>query len=190
VEASLTLQNGSAVTVDTSSGTAKLSGWRHFVLTYDGQTAKIYVNGQLATSSTTAGGFIADNENAVILGNGGYQGYADEVHIYNRVLPVAEVVQRFNMVPNMKPNQPLVPRSDIADFVSGAVAVSTDSIGVSYNFKFQAIDLQADNLTYIIDWDYDLSNDTVSANTQTVSGVPSGQVVEARHSWTQVGRIT
>jgi len=113
---------------------------------------------------------------------------ADEVHIYNRVLPAAEVVQRFNMVPNMKPNQPLVPTGDSFDWVSGQIAQSTGSIAALYNFKFQAIDLQADDLTYIIDWDCDPSSPTyVSSNTRTINGIASGQLLEARNSWTQVG---
>lgn len=75
--------------------------WYHGVLTYDGSVAKIYVNGALVRSDTynkalsviSASSFIGKDRPS---GGEYFQGFIDEVRIYNRALSATEVLKLYN----------------------------------------------------------------------------------------------
>jgi len=75
----------------------------HVAATYDGSTAKIYVNGVLESSLSASGTSLAKSNAPVIIGGGGagcrasnggqieFDGLIDEVEIFNRALTEAEI---------------------------------------------------------------------------------------------------
>ncbi|MAZ62159.1 MAG: hypothetical protein CMB18_02535 [Euryarchaeota archaeon] len=73
--------------------------WNHVVATFDGTTAKIYLNGQLEASSTSVNsGLLSSNEPVYVgtrSGGGGVLSFLDasidEVRIYNRALSQSEI---------------------------------------------------------------------------------------------------
>ncbi|MDD5626263.1 MAG: DUF2341 domain-containing protein, partial [Patescibacteria group bacterium] len=89
-----------------SSTAINTTDWAHIVGTYDGVTAKIYVNGIL-TGSTTGAISIGTTSSNILLGNswgssiGGYgseenfYGKMDEVRLYNRALSLGEVTTQY-----------------------------------------------------------------------------------------------
>ncbi|MFA6146357.1 MAG: DUF2341 domain-containing protein [Patescibacteria group bacterium] len=90
------------------SSTAISTDWAHVVGTYDGITAKIYVNGVL-TGSTAATVTIATNTDNLLIGQslgsslggvsiGGednFYGKMDEVRLYNRALSLEEIITQY-----------------------------------------------------------------------------------------------
>jgi len=96
---------GGAWAIDMDSTTYVLPDvWYHVVSTYDGSVAKMYLNGDLKTTSATVSGAIVysglpnlffGKRNSV--GNEEYfSGKVDEVRIYNRVFELSEVVANYN----------------------------------------------------------------------------------------------
>lgn len=76
-----------------ASGTISDNTWHHFVGTYDGDTIRAYIDGSLM-DETPWSGTISDPGRALTFGNfnGWYwEGYLDEVRIYNNVLTDAEI---------------------------------------------------------------------------------------------------
>ncbi len=75
--------------------------WHHGVFTYDGTTARLYVDGSLATSSVAAYSLTGVNPGGKIGGGTGqawswFSGALDEIAIYRRVLPLSEIQGHFN----------------------------------------------------------------------------------------------
>ena len=72
-----------------------LNQWTHLVSTYDGQYQRLYVNGvEVAKSAQTS--LIQQSSGVLRIGGNSlwgeyFQGYIDEVRIYNRALTAAEV---------------------------------------------------------------------------------------------------
>ena len=83
-------------------GAAQLpvNAWSHLATTYDGATLRLYVNGTQVASKTQSGSVPVSTGQLRIGGNtiwGEYfSGLIDEVRIYNRALPVAEVQADMN----------------------------------------------------------------------------------------------
>ncbi|SJZ53391.1 choice-of-anchor A domain-containing protein [Sediminibacterium ginsengisoli] len=79
---------------------AAVNQWNHVAATYDGTAMKIYLNGVLAGSRPMTGA-ITTNTNALRLGNqDGYEeffaGNVDEIRVWNRALPVCEILNNMN----------------------------------------------------------------------------------------------
>lgn len=79
------------------SGTKQLpiNQWSHLVSTYDGQNQRLYVNGVLVSSRAQTG-LIKTSTGLLRIGGNSiwgeyFQGYIDEVKIYNRALTSAEI---------------------------------------------------------------------------------------------------
>jgi len=91
--------------------------WHHIATTYDGRTAKIYLDGILRNSVNTSGAIHYAQNNYVMLGvdagtfdqpdpqcNGYLKGGLDEVRIYNRALTYGEVMDdRFRCTQEPQP---------------------------------------------------------------------------------------
>lgn len=74
--------------------------WHHIVVTYDGSSMKLYLDGNLDTSKD-ADGSIEPNSKSVILGasnNKGelpFNGFVDEVRIYSKALTAAQIQEHY-----------------------------------------------------------------------------------------------
>ena len=82
--------------------------WHHVVLTHDGSSFKLYVDGVLDRSVPAPGNFISSTSNTYIgnsnyagnYGIGHYNGLMDEVAFYNRALTTAEISGHYVSVSN------------------------------------------------------------------------------------------
>jgi len=77
--------------------------WYHIVALYDGKSMKIYKNGLALPGSTSFSGNISRNSNNVTIGQRvgnsyRWNGFIDEVKIYNRALSAAEVLADYKGV--------------------------------------------------------------------------------------------
>lgn len=90
---------GTGSTSVSMTGTTDLNTgqWYHLVCTYDGQTGKLYVNGNLETTTVQAGTVDYTSVNGLVLGNfaGGASGAdmggkLDDFRLYDRALSAAE----------------------------------------------------------------------------------------------------
>ncbi len=94
------LGNGSWNELNTSANSVQLGTWHHIAGTYDGTNMKIYIDGSLVAtqprsiviSNSTANLFIGDWPNT----GRNINGSIDEVRIWNRALPIAEIQNNMN----------------------------------------------------------------------------------------------
>lgn len=77
--------------------------WQHIVMTYDGTSRKIYVNGiQSGNTDTQISGNIDTNSASINIGRDGccdryyFNGMIDDARIYNRALSADEITQLYN----------------------------------------------------------------------------------------------
>ena len=75
------------------------AGWTHLALTYDGAAMKVYVNGEVV-SSTPKTGNLVPSATAFYLGGRPdglyYHGFIDEVEVFDRALSAAEIQHIYN----------------------------------------------------------------------------------------------
>ncbi|MBI2038626.1 MAG: LamG domain-containing protein [Candidatus Nealsonbacteria bacterium] len=74
--------------------------WTHVVVTYDGSTAKLYINGELKKTQGGLSGAIVDIGDNLTIGadNGGgyaFRGLIDEVRIYEKALALGQIQQHY-----------------------------------------------------------------------------------------------
>lgn len=76
-----------------ASGDIPADGWLHIALIYENLTPKLYVNGVLKQTGLSSGRTVYPSSafGEAGLGFGYYQGYLDEVHIFNRALTATEI---------------------------------------------------------------------------------------------------
>jgi hypothetical protein len=76
-----------------------LNAWTHVVATYDGQAMRLFVNGVLETSMAQSGSLLTYPQ-PLRIGRGGseyfFSGRIDEVAVYSRALPPAEVLSLYS----------------------------------------------------------------------------------------------
>ncbi|MEO5917707.1 MAG: LamG domain-containing protein [Luteolibacter sp.] len=89
---------GSGLGWDLTGGTSTLNAWSHVVATWDGSSAKLYVNGVLASSTNSGTGVYNASTTAVlslaIIADGlssGYNGLLDEVAFYGSALSETKI---------------------------------------------------------------------------------------------------
>ncbi len=74
--------------------------WTHLAATYDGATIRLYVNGTQVATRTTSGPIVTSSGALRIGGNGVwgeyFTGQIDEVRVYRRTLPTAEIAADMN----------------------------------------------------------------------------------------------
>jgi hypothetical protein len=104
-------QQGLATSVNITGGPVPTAGaWYHVAAVYDGTTAKVYVNGAEKASGTptgyvpSAGGpmFIGGRSDASFWWNG----FADEVAVYDKALTAAEITSRYQNGTSASPSTP------------------------------------------------------------------------------------
>jgi hypothetical protein len=96
---------GDAINVN---GFWEIGTWHHIVLTYDGDTAKLYADGNMLTSSYMNWSLVLDK---VYVGRQVndlkyWNGYVDDVRIYNKVLSDAEILDLYNQHAGNPPAAP------------------------------------------------------------------------------------
>ncbi len=121
--------------------------WSHLATTFDGSVLRLYVNGTLA-SSTTSAGSIATSTGVLRIGGNSvwgewFAGLIDEVRVYNRALSAAEVQQDMQTAVGGSPpppdtSPPTAPSGLAASTSIGSATLgwtaSSDNVGVSrYN---------------------------------------------------------
>jgi PKD repeat protein len=88
-----------------------LNTWSHIAATYDGTTARFYVNGTLVASQAQTGTITETTDALTIGGNSAYgenwAGLIDEVRIYNRALSATEVQTDMQTAVVARPPAPL-----------------------------------------------------------------------------------
>ncbi|MBN1622407.1 MAG: VCBS repeat-containing protein [Endomicrobiales bacterium] len=169
VEGKLYLSGGIKTANITKDIDARLNTWMHLAMTYDGSNMRLYFNGELE-AEVSASGTIDTTQEPVILGTG-LTGIMDEVNIYSVALSSTEITSLYESAPNLNPNQPYMPES-----VSGP----GDFYGqknVSYSFKFKAVDMDYDQMKYVIDWDD-------GSGLEETGFYTSGEQIIATHTWT------
>ena len=87
--------SGSSWAASTSYTIPQAGVWTYYTLTYDGTTARLYVNGTLQTSAV---GTHVSNNDLLMIGawttsSEFFDGLIDDVRIYNRALTPAEIAQ-------------------------------------------------------------------------------------------------
>lgn len=100
------LLNSTDFFVIQDAGVGKIHGpninrnqWYHMVLTFDGTTPLLYIDGKLERTGDSA--TFASDTNNIIIGNGAwlatyyFNGQIDEVRIYNRALSAEEIKQLY-----------------------------------------------------------------------------------------------
>lgn len=95
---------GNTSGVQSTTGTITRDEWHHLVMTYDGGTSRLYINGASQGSSSTAmvGGFEVNSwriaEATAAGGNVGnaFEGQMSAIKFYNRDLTADEVLQNYN----------------------------------------------------------------------------------------------
>lgn len=169
LDAGLNLSSGEVVLHVSSASLLNL--WRYYVMTYDGSSINVYVNGQL-WAFHAASGSIQTSTQPVVLGSG-LVGAIDELGVYPYALSAAQVMQRYQFYPELVLSEPYTPDSVPAGMTAGVV-------NTTYTFAFTAWDLNGGDLKYRIDWGSGPNEDT--------GYVPSGSTVQATHTWTSAGR--
>src|SRR3989339_109479 len=165
ISGSITMSNAATVTL--SAPGADYDVWKHVVLTHDGSSMKFYVNGS-SVASVAASGDLAANTNPIVLGTN-LTGRIDELKISGAALSAMEILARYNAVPNIAPNQPLMPR-----------IVSTGNVYTAYFTTTSCWNVDGDRLQYIFDW-----GDSTAYT--TTSFITNGSVVCSSHSWSALG---
>ena len=143
----LTMNNGIANYLD--SGRNPIAGqWQHLAATYDGTTARFYIDGTEVASRPVSGGIGSSNNWRIgaygSTAGGFFDGLIDNIRIYNRGLTPGEITTNMNQPvttggpPSSDGTPPTAPGTLTASGSNGQAALSwgaaTDNIGVTrYN---------------------------------------------------------
>jgi hypothetical protein len=98
-----------------------MNAWSHLVCTYDGNAARIYINGQLASTDESPTGPIDNSTGPLYIGeipgtNNRYYGKIDEVAIYDRALTLEEIQQHYQNGLDGQGYEELVPQISCVGF--------------------------------------------------------------------------
>ncbi|MEK9178657.1 MAG: LamG domain-containing protein [Patescibacteria group bacterium] len=94
--------NGTTYISPSSSTNVEDGNWHLVTATYDGTTAKIFVDGILGANTATGTGYVTTNNDALLLGNDNdvasrfFNGAIDEVRIYNYARSQAQIAWDYN----------------------------------------------------------------------------------------------
>ena len=151
--------SGPGWTASTAYTVPQAGVWNHYALTYDGTTARLYVNG--TQSQTAAGAHTANNDNLMIgawtTSSEFYDGLIDEVRIYSRALAQAEIQSDMNTpVGNAGPAALTITAPAAGAVVTGSTLnVSYTKSGDLTGSAVDHVHLQLDANAEIRDLDFD-----------------------------------
>jgi chitodextrinase len=134
-----TLSTGNSNYLD-STTSAPVGTWEHIAATYDGATARFYVNGTLVASKAFAGN--VGDANVWRIGaygatpGGFFDGVIDETRIYDRAITAAEVTSDMNTAVRNDTTAPTTPTAFAKTGATGTTiatgwTASTDNVGVA-----------------------------------------------------------
>ena len=100
--------------VNLTAGPYTVGQWQHFVVTFDGTTARMYLNGALAGSQALSGTYEPNFDPTMALGLGGvingtenpFTGGIDEFALYDAVLTSAQVTAHYQAGTTLSPATP------------------------------------------------------------------------------------
>jgi hypothetical protein len=160
-----------------------LNTWTHLAATYDGTTARLFVNGVQAAAQPLAGSLIQAAGVFRIGGNAvwseWFSGAIDEVRIYNRALTAAEISTDMNTpIGVTAPTDTTVPTVAVTGPAAGATvsgtvtltASASDNVGVAgVQFKVDGSNVGAEDVTapYSVSW----TTGTIANGAHTISAV-------------------
>ncbi|MBK8574581.1 MAG: VCBS repeat-containing protein [Elusimicrobia bacterium] len=170
IQGSLTTSGTGTITL-TATGTARVGIWHAVALTYDGSTAKLYVNGTVKAQQA-ATGTVQGAGNGIILGGYGFKGIIDEFWLTPRAQAASEAQEQYAALPNLLPYQPVTPQPTDGRTIGVA--------GTSYTFQLMSWDLDGDPIKYRINW----GDGTPLQDTPSGAG---GVLVMATHTFTTAG---
>ncbi len=134
-----TLNSGSTVEVRSNSDSFQLDTWHHVVVTYNGSSVRILVDGIVVGGSSVTGNIVQSNA-GVALGNQPIDsgerpldGLLDQVRIYNRFLNTEEITRLRNELPTLTyPTAKSGPDQIVADLNNdGSELITLDGSGSS-----------------------------------------------------------
>ncbi len=145
-----TLSTPTGEVVVASSASATLSQWSHVLMSYDGATVKLYVNGVLS-SSQAATGLITQTSEPLLIGSHKFyaasdywfNGGIDDVRIYNRAFSAAEVAQLHASEAAAPPVITTQPTSASANVGSSATftVTATGTAPLAYQWRKDGVNL-------------------------------------------------
>jgi Concanavalin A-like lectin/glucanases superfamily len=126
------------------SGTSAIptGAFSHLAATFDGSTAKIYVNGVLENSLTVSGALTSSTA-PVVIGNAGsacraanaglveFDGLIDEVEIFNRALSQSEIQSIFNAGSAGKCKPTIAPEGQSINISTRVLVGTNTSVGIA-----------------------------------------------------------
>ena len=145
--------------------------WHHLVLWWNGNTLRLYVNGDLA-DSVTAHITLYNNDEKVRIGErdpqAWFNGIIDEVRIYNRALTITEILDLYHCIENQPPDKPTL------------TGPTSGKVGNSYTYSVTTTDPENHKIYYWFDWDD-------GNNSDWQGPYNSGESCEVSHIWTAEG---
>ena len=125
----------------TGAAALPVDTWSHVAVTYDGQAARVYVNGTLAGSKTVSGTLLQTGGGLRIGGNSvwgeWFHGRIDDVRIYNRALTASDIQSDMNTP---------VPSTPLADSTRPTVAIGSPAAGATVSGTVTIAATAADNV--------------------------------------------
>ncbi|MEQ8754565.1 MAG: CHAT domain-containing protein [Coleofasciculus sp. G1-WW12-02] len=120
-----------------SSGT--LNDWTHIAVVYNNRTPSLYINGQLVGSGVPSTPYTVVHPSNNIGGGvyGNFQGYADEMAIYNSALSPEQIQAHYNVGQGTSPSTPL----------GGLTITSADKVTANRGIQVNTIDLTANQIS-------------------------------------------
>ena len=77
-----------------------LNRWFHVAISAENNTAAVYVDGRLISSSTFANPIVQNNGDLFVTNNGGFGGFLTQLRYYNKVITYDEVEYIYKLGPN------------------------------------------------------------------------------------------
>jgi hypothetical protein len=124
------MASGAYVVVSSAATTYNDGLWHHAVATWDGTTAKVYVDGSLAGSAAISGTTTTGGGWPILIGTGAnnapgnyyqYTGYLDEVAVYGTALTSTQVSTHYAAATPLTPASSAQVESNYVEVLAGGV---------------------------------------------------------------------
>jgi hypothetical protein len=134
------IRNNNGLAADSLESASK-NKWNHVIMTWDGNTKKIYINGLLKKNHYLPGSINYNNKSGLYIGydseTGYFNGNIDDIRIYNRVLSLEEMEKLYNEGETY--SLKLLSPAGGEDFVAGAnheikwIGIGVNSVRIDYS---------------------------------------------------------